>query len=211
MLTPSDMPLRHSVEAVAIRLLWPLVLTRGPRGSVYLTFDDGPHSECTPLILDVLDSHRVKATFFMIGSLIDKHRALAAEVVARGHTVGYHSYQHVHRGAHTIGSAIRDLETIRRFPGLLRTSIRHYRPPYGELSIIRILWCLVHGVRVAMWSLDSQDSTINRADELAQRVSPETVRDGDVILFHDDTRVTVEALPLILKNLKSAEFSFAAL
>ena len=49
------------------------------------------------------------------------------------------------------------------------------------------------------------------ADELVRRVSPETVRNGDVILFHDDYKVTVDALPLILKNLRSAGFSFAAL
>lgn len=205
------MPLSRSVLVAVKRLLWPLVITRGPRGHVYLTFDDGPHPECTPAILDVLDSHRVKATFFMTGSLIEQYRGLAAEVVARGHTVGYHSYQHVHRSAHTIGSAIRDLESMRRFPGRLNTSIRHYRPPYGELSVVRLLWCLLHGVRVTMWSLDSQDSTINSADELVRRVSPETVRNGDVILFHDDYKVTVDALPLILKNLRSAGFSFAAL
>lgn len=192
-------------------LLSLLVTTRGPRGRVYLTFDDGPIPDCTPRILDVLDAHSVKATFFMVGALMQRHPGLAAEVVAKGHTAGYHSFQHRHARDYSIRDTIRDLETIRNVPGWTSGPIRHYRPPYGELTAVRLLWCLVNRIDVAMWSLDSGDSVIPSAEELVRQLSPEVVRDGDVILFHDDSKVTVEALPRILQNLRNAGFTFAAL
>ena len=76
---------------------------------------------------------------------------------------------------------------------------------------MRLLWCLANRTNVAMWSLESGDSITRTPDELVLRLSPDSVRDGDVILFHDDSKVTLEALPRILKNLGDAGFSFAAL
>jgi peptidoglycan/xylan/chitin deacetylase (PgdA/CDA1 family) len=193
------------------RLLSPLMTIRGPRGFVYLTFDDGPVPDYTPQILEVLEAHSVKATFFMVGALIERHPDLAAQVVAKGHTAGYHSFLHRHVRDLSIKDMVRDLETIRNVPGWTGAPMRHYRPPYGELSVVRLLWCLINRIGVAMWSLDSGDSAALTADQLVLRLSPESVRDGDVILFHDDSKVTVEALPRILQNLHEAGYSFAAL
>lgn len=200
-----------AAKGVLKRLLSLLITVRGPRGFVYLTFDDGPVPEYTPQILEVLDAHSVKATFFMVGALIERRPDLAAQVVAKGHTAGYHSFLHRHVRDLSIKDTVRDLETIRNVPGWKGASMRHYRPPYGELSVVRLLWCLIHRIDVAMWSLDSGDSAALTADEVVFRLSPEFVRDGDVILFHDDSKVTVEALPRILQNLRSAGYAFAAL
>lgn len=201
----------RSVKDAAKALLSPLFMTSGPRGRIYLTFDDGPNPQFTPQVLDALDRYGAKATFFLIGKGIEAHPALAAQVAARGHAVGYHSYEHLHRRALTMAAAIRDLETMRTFAGRLGIPIALYRPPYGELSVVRLLWCLRHGVRVAMWSLDSGDATVESAETLVRNVSPETVRDGDIILFHDDSPVTAQALPRVLENLRSAGFDFGTL
>lgn len=201
----------RSLKDTVKALLSPLLMTSGPRGRIYLTFDDGPNPQFTPQVLDALDRYGAKATFFLIGEDTETHPALAAQVVARGHAVGYHSYEHLHRRALTMAAAIRDLETMRTFADRLGIPIALYRPPYGELSIVRLLWCLAHGVRVAMWSLDSGDSTLESAETLARNVSPETVRDGDIILFHDDSPVTAQGLPRVLENLRSAGFVFGTL
>ena len=205
------MPQRSAARDALKWLLSPLVMTRGPRGRIYLTFDDGPTPDSTQYILDVLDAYEAKATFFMVGTLMDRHPAVAADVLSRGHTVGYHSYKHLHAGQYSIRGSIADLETIWSRPGWPRGALRLYRPPYGELTSVRVLWCLAHGIKVAMWSLDSLDSITQSADALAQRLSADTVRDGEVILFHDDSKITAEALPQILLNLRNAGFTFAAL
>ena len=192
-------------------LLSPVLLTRGPRGRIYLTFDDGPVPESTPRILDVLDTYGAKATFFMVGSQMKQHSSLVAEVRSRGHTIGYHSFEHHHAGAYSFRAELRDLASVREIAGGPRGAIRHYRPPYGELTLMRLAWCLTNRMSVAMWSLDSRDSFIRSPDELVQKVSPANVRDGEVILFHDDSEATLEALPRILQNLKNAGFSFASL
>lgn len=192
-------------------LLSPLMTIRGPRGRIYLTFDDGPVPQYTPQILEILEAHSVKATFFMVGVLIERHPDIAAQVVAKGHTAGYHSLKHRHARDLSIREMVRDLETIRAVPGWRGAPMALYRPPYGELSIVRLLWCLANRIHIAMWSLDSGDSDAPSADELVSRLSPASVRDGDVILFHDDSKVTLEALPRILKTLGDAGFSFAAL
>lgn len=202
---------RGAAKTLLKGLLSPLMTIRGPRGSVYLTFDDGPVPQYTPQILEVLEAHAVKATFFMVGALIETHPDLAAQVVAKGHTAGYHSYQHRHVRDLSIRETVRDLETIRNVPGWRGAPMTLYRPPYGELSVVRLLWCLANGIRIAMWSLESGDSAVLTADELVSRFSPASVRDGDVILFHDDAKVTLEALPRILQSLRDAGFSFAAL
>ena len=209
--TPRGMSPGGAAKGLLKLLLSPLITTRGPRGHVYLTFDDGPVRDYTPQILDVLDAHSVKATFFMVGVLIQRHPEIAAQVASKGHTVGYHSFLHRHARDLSLVEMIRDLKTIRNIPGWTGGRIGHYRPPYGELTLVRLLWCLANRTNVAMWSLESGDSITRTPDELVLRLSPDSVRDGDVILFHDDSKVTLEALPRILKNLGDAGFSFAAL
>jgi peptidoglycan/xylan/chitin deacetylase (PgdA/CDA1 family) len=73
-----------------------VVLTRGPRDgdALYLSFDDGPHPEHTPRLLDLLSENDAKASFFLIGKQVEKHPALAARIVAEGHALGNHSYTH---------------------------------------------------------------------------------------------------------------------
>lgn len=209
--TPQGMSPGGAAKGLLKVLLSPLITIRGPRGHIYLTFDDGPVQKYTPEILDILDAHLAKATFFMVGALIQRHPKIAEQVASRGHTVGYHSFLHRHARDLSIAETIRDLETIRNVPGWAGGRIGHYRPPYGELTLVRLVWCLANRIKVAMWSLESGDSVTKTSDELVSRLSPEVVRDGDVILFHDDSKVTLEALPRILKNLAEAGFSFAAL
>lgn len=203
--------MRRALTRIARWLIAPLVVRSGPRGFVYLTFDDGPHEECTPAILEVLDAHGVKATFFMVGNSVERHADLAREVVARGHSVGYHSYLHRHADADSWLAALREMKSMRKLERRLRAELSLYRPPYGELTALRLLWCLLHGVKVVLWSVDSFDWRSTSSDEVADRVSPDRVRDGDVILLHDDARLTVAALPRIIENLKSAGFAFGVL
>lgn len=201
------------MKKLARRLIAPLLTERGPRGRIYLTFDDGPHPEGTPRILDALDAHGVKATFFMVGAAIEQHAGLARDVAARGHSLGYHSYDHVHAVNQTLPNALHDLRNMRVLEGKMHLTgrIALYRPPYGELTVSRLLWCLAHRVKIVMWSLDSLDWKSASSEEVAARVAPQLVCDGDVILFHDDALATPAALPRIIERLKAAGFVFGTL
>lgn len=195
-----------TLAAVKAWLLSRIALTRGPDDALYLTFDDGPDPRFTTAILDILDRYRVKATFFVIGKALAMYPDLAAEAVRRGHRIGGHSFAHRNLRDLTrteIDNDIAQLDALARF--------RLYRPPYGGLSLAALLALNAAQKRIVMWSCESRDSFAKTPDEVIARLAPAKVRHGDIILMHDDTEVTVRALPTVLQNLIGAGFRFAPL
>ncbi len=190
-------------------LLWPVVRWRGSGSHVYLTFDDGPSTVGTERILDALDAARVKATFFLTGSEILRHPALARAVRDRGHRIGSHGFEHRHVADMSWREQILDLRRMRDLSVSSDLGINCYRPPYGELSVLRILWCAWTGMKVIMWSLDSGDSHVDAAGKVEGRVAAHTVGSGDILLFHDDSAITAELLPGILERLKLSGSTFS--
>lgn len=199
------------IKRILKGLFSPIVRTRGPRGRIYLTFDDGPHPEYTPQILNILSQFGVKATFFMVGAAMKKYPEIVAQALAQGHTLGYHSYAHKHARTLSIRQLLWDIEDMNRYQDMLGMPIRLYRPPYGELSIMQILWCLMRRKKIIMWSVESMDSFTESSRDVMSRVSPHQLRDGDIVLFHDDTPVTIEALAGTLPTLRDAGFRFGVL
>jgi peptidoglycan-N-acetylglucosamine deacetylase len=103
-----------------------------------------------------------------------------------------------------------ELRNITRLERLLDRPVRLYRPPYGELTLAQLSWCLVQRIRVVMWSLESGDSFAENAGEWARRTSA-ALRGGDIVLLHDDTAVAIDGLPLILEEVRRAGLSFGRL
>jgi peptidoglycan-N-acetylglucosamine deacetylase len=198
-------------KRIAKFLLTPWIRSRGPRGGIYLTFDDGPNVTHTRAMLAVLRRYNVKATFFMVGEEMERHPDIVEEVRAQGHAIGFHSYRHRHVSEHTGTELLDDLHQTAAVAQRFGIDFKLYRPPYGELSWRRVLWCVRHGVRIVMWSLESRDSFIATPEELIQQLAPGRVRDGDIILLHDDTAVTVTALPAAIEGLQIEGFRFGVL
>jgi len=96
---------------------------------IYLTFDDGPVSEVTPLVLDILDKYKVKATFFCVGENVQKNPELYEEVLQRGHKTGNHTYNHLKGFSESVPDYI---ENVRKAAELIDS--RLFRPPYGQIS-----------------------------------------------------------------------------
>jgi peptidoglycan/xylan/chitin deacetylase (PgdA/CDA1 family) len=191
-------------------LLQPIVRFRGDRGSIYLTFDDGPHPERTAVALAALGRAGAVATFFMNGAEAEKHPHLARRVAEAGHAVGYHSHRHPHMRGMSGAEQREELRDIARLERLLDRRVRLYRPPYGELTLAQVSWCLARGVRVVMWSLDTGDSFADDAGDWARRTAS-ALRGGDIVLLHDDTAVAIEGLPVILEGVRRAGLSFGRL
>jgi peptidoglycan/xylan/chitin deacetylase (PgdA/CDA1 family) len=197
-----------TVKSLAKALLRPWVLHTGPRDGVWLTFDDGPHPVTTLQVLDALDHAGVRATFFMIGSEMERHPSIVESVRSRGHGVALHGFDHRHAADLSWREQWADLERMRAVARRFGVQLRWYRPPYGELTALRLFWCALRGVRIVMWSFESRDSFLPDAAALVARAVPSALRSGDIALFHDDTPITAEALPDILTGASAAGLVF---
>jgi peptidoglycan/xylan/chitin deacetylase (PgdA/CDA1 family) len=193
----------------------PMVLRRvqlSPRDAVVaLTFDDGPWPGQTERILDILAAERVRATFFMLGSQVDRHPDLARRVVEEGHMVGNHSYTHVRtRVAHPMTASAEiaaGRDAIERATGVRPG---WYRPPGGIDTPSVYAASEQAGNYVLLWTVDPQDWKRPTPDRLTADVLAASER-GSVILLHDgggDRTATIEALPGIIRGLKARGFEF---
>lgn len=150
-----------------------------------LTFDDGPDPEFTPRILDVLRRYEVPATFFMMGWNASTHADLAREVVAAGHEIGNHTFDHENlafaTGEETFEQLHRGSETIEAVTGVRP---RWFRPPRGQLSGFGIRHAAMLGVDTVIWSvtrgIPGRGTPAQVRDHLVQQVGP-----GDIVDLHD--------------------------
>jgi peptidoglycan/xylan/chitin deacetylase (PgdA/CDA1 family) len=179
---------------------------------VLLTFDDGPHPEITPAILDRLDSYQTRAVFFIVGHRIVRAPHLLKEIEKQGHIVGNHSYLHPRGHLNGFRNYRRDLircqDTIRAELG--RRPLL-YRPPGGRIRPIDLAATLSVGLRTMTWSLDPEDwrcRTENDAHRIAD-IMTTLLRARDIILLHDDNPCVLTLLDRILPFLKKEGYDLS--
>jgi peptidoglycan/xylan/chitin deacetylase (PgdA/CDA1 family) len=177
---------------------------------VALTFDDGPHPQGTPAVLEALREAGAEATFFLAGEQVQRRPALVAEIVAAGHRVELHC--HRHRNQLRLGprSLLDDAERARAaIEEAGGQAVADYRPPYGIFSAVGLRAIRRRGWRPVLWSQWGRDWTSRATpDSIASRLTA-GVTAGDILLLHDadyysarDSWVrTVAALPRILEEL----------
>jgi len=204
---------RQVVRAAMGTMLPPrLFLVRGPRasGSVCLTFDDGPHPEHTPRLLDVLRREQVTATFFVIGERAAKYPQVTQRIVADGHAIGHHTYSHAEPRETSAKRLVSEVErTGRMLHQTVGFSPNLFRPPNGKLTPAKVwsLWRM--GMTVALWNVDPRDYTCASAEELGSRLRPYQPRGGDILLFHDDRPYAFGALPEVIERARANGLTFA--
>jgi peptidoglycan/xylan/chitin deacetylase (PgdA/CDA1 family) len=177
---------------------------------VALTFDDGPHPQGTPAVLEALREHGATATFFLAGEQVVRRPALAAEIVAAGHRVELHCHRHRNQLRLTPGQLLEDAERGREaIEEAAGQEIRDYRPPYGIFSGLGLRAIRRRGWRPVLWSLWGRDwARRATAESIARRATTGAVA-GDILLLHDADYYsargswarTAEALPAILEML----------
>jgi peptidoglycan-N-acetylglucosamine deacetylase len=183
-----------------------------PAPGVAVTFDDGPHPEGTPAVLELLERFGARATFFMIGEQVERRPELAARVAAAGHTVALHGHRHRLQLRLTAAQIADDLARGR---GVIEDAVgagplRWHRPPYGIYSPAGLRSARAGGLHPLLWSRWGKDwRRFTTPGRIAARAT-RAVIGGDVILLHDadfysargSHRHTVAALELILAELK---------
>ena len=176
---------------------------------VALTFDDGPWEGTTAQVLDILNQHDIKATFFWVGQHLQRHPQLAKQIAEAGHAFGNHSWSHIMHPSdpQTVANEIeRTSDLIHQLTGekpLL------FRPPGGYLDTGLSEYAQQQDHAIAMWSVDSEDYYVPApvlTDNVLRQVTP-----GGIVLLHDgggDRSATVQSLPQIIATLKQQGYKF---
>jgi len=191
------------------RALFPGALYRmlGTEDSVYLTFDDGPHPEITPWVLDLLSEHGAKATFFVVGSRVQRFPEVMERMRKEGHGVGNHTMTHPDGWLTSVDAY---MDEYRRCAEL--TGAKLFRPPYGRITPAQYR-NIAASSRVVMWDVLSADFDAKCTPERCVRNVLDNVRPGSIIVFHDSQKAwprLEKALPHVLKGLKDKGLNFGA-
>lgn len=190
------------------------LLCSGPTAgkALYLSFDDGPNEGFTERLLDVLAENQAKATFFLLGEQIERHPDVVARMVAEGHSLGNHSYDHARftriPHAEQMDQIARTEALLGKFDG---KSVHRFRPPSGKFPLSLLVHFAIHRGGIAYWSYDSLDYQKKPAAELVEVMRAQPPRAGDIILMHDESDATIEALAILLPEWRKAGFVFRAL
>ncbi|MDR0371107.1 MAG: polysaccharide deacetylase family protein [Prevotellaceae bacterium] len=175
---------------------------------IYLTFDDGPVPEVTPLVLDILDEYAWKATFFCIGENVKKHPGLYQEILERGHKTGNHTFNHL-KGKNTGLSEYCD--NVKYASKYIDSKL--FRPPYGKMTQEQQKK-LATDYEIIMWDIISYDySQRLLPDEVLSKVKRHS-RNGSIVVFHDSIKAknnVLAALPQAIEFWNSQQYEYGLL
>lgn len=172
---------------------------------IALTFDDGPHEECTARLLDGLKERGVKATFFLMGQNIEGKEELVRRMQEEGHLIGNHGYEHVQMTKAGQDAVCQAVDRTGAMIAEITGQAPHYlRPPYGDWN--EDLECRMD-VTTVFWTLDSLDWKLKNTGKIVRQVEKQ-VKEGDIILMHDIFPTSVEAALLLVDRLQEKGFRF---
>jgi peptidoglycan/xylan/chitin deacetylase (PgdA/CDA1 family) len=176
---------------------------------LYLTFDDGPTAEHTEYILDLLKQYQAKGTFFCVGHNLDKHPDLHQLMLAEGHVVANHTYNHVN-GFKTRYEDY--MENIEKCNPLIDNNL--FRPPYGLLTRKQYLSVIEKGYNIIMWTFLTYDFDSRTDFDKVIEELPKKISTGDIIVLHDNIKATkglTMLLPFILEYFHHEGYVFEVL
>jgi len=178
---------------------------------VALTFDDGPHPKVTPWIVDQLDRVGAKATFFLVGKQVDLYPELVRQIVARGHTVGSHSYTHRDmrklNGWEIERELVRSRAAVRRAAGI---NVTLFRPPGGHYDEAVRQATGLWGYTTVFWTANISNYSGDPASYVKSGLLRD-IRPGGICLLHNGEDETIQILPDLLQELKRRGFKMVAL
>lgn len=202
MQTPEQLPAQTSERTY-------ITAVNVDRPAIAMTFDDGPSAVLTPRLLDMLKQRNIKATFFVLGQLVQEHPEIVARAIAEGHEVANHSWDHKALNKLGDGGLQHELtDTSSEISKATGKPVTLMRPPYGATNP-RLNRAIEkeYGMKVILWSVDPLDWKRPGPQVVAQRILA-GAKPGAIILAHDIHPGTIEAMPATLDALQAKGFKF---
>ena len=180
--------------------------------TIYLTFDDGPTPEITEKVLDILEKHQIKATFFCIGDNVRKYPEIVQKIISKHHSVGNHTYSHLKGWKTPSKIYISNTEACEiKLNSLFKIrNSKLFRPPYGKITPWQSYKLRKLGYKIIMWDVLSKDYDTTLSPENCYENVVNNVTSGSIIVFHDSKKSFKNleyTLPKTLEFLKQKGFS----
>jgi peptidoglycan/xylan/chitin deacetylase (PgdA/CDA1 family) len=202
------------IKKIFSNYIWDIPNTEN---KIYLTFDDGPTPEITEWVLQELEKYNAKATFFCIGNNIEKHPEIFEKLVAKGHSVGNHTFNHMNGWKTSTEDYLKN--TFLCEEQILESKIYNlkskiFRPPYGKIKASQAQKLRQLGYKIIMWDVLSADYDTTISAEKCIENATKNVTSGSIIVFHDSVKAFPHleyTLPKALKYFKEKGFVFEKL
>jgi peptidoglycan/xylan/chitin deacetylase (PgdA/CDA1 family) len=202
------------------RIFDPTVLKHGCQmvKKIHLSFDDGPDRNYTPTLLRILSEQGVSATFFLIGRKAEQNPELVTAILAAGHEIGLHTYDHRHaywlfhqKSSLTIKKGLQVLQALTGKP------VKWLRPPWGATNFFERLTAAQNNLKLVLWTANAQDWLLKTRPQTIKTRLLQRVKPGAIIVLHDSggepgaPQQMLAALPATLRKLKAAGYQFVTL
>lgn len=182
--------------------------------TIYLTFDDGPSSEYTEMLLDVLKKYNVKASFFCVAEFANENEKIIKRMRKEGHLIGLHSLKHENAYLMDVFKTNKDFRESMQIMNKLGQDITYYRPPWGDLNLASLFNIKRYNLKLVLWNVMAEDwegdtTTFDIEVKLLRRI-----QGGDIICLHDGRGEneapsrTIEALDKVIPILVGKGFKF---
>jgi len=198
----------------AIKLLIPnkLVCYKLRNQQIHLTFDDGPTPTVTTDLLNLLEYHNIKATFFVVGKVAKNHIYILQDIHQRGHVLANHSYHHVKFHNLPLKAQLNEIiqtnEVIEQVTG---QAVKFFRPPQGIWTIKLLFKIFTLKMTLVHWSRDSLDCRELTSQQIIANFKQQPIENGDIILFHDDDEKAIKVLRELLPFWLESNHQFSPL
>ena len=175
---------------------------------IYLSFDDGPHPQITPFVLEALKKYNAKATFFCIGDNVVKYPEVYKKIIDEGHMVGNHTHNHLNGWKTDDKFYLDNVATAQKY---IDSDL--FRPPYGRITRFQLsqLKLLRFNLKTIMWTVLSGDFDKSISKEACRDNVLFNAKEGSIVVFHDSDKARekmIFALPEVLKYFTSKGYVF---
>ncbi len=175
---------------------------------VAISFDCAWGTDYTETLLNIMEREKVVSTFFMVEFWTTKYPDLVKKIAGGGHAIGTHSTTHSYMSKLTEAQIEEDLtRSSMAIKAVTGEEVTLFRPPYGDYDDLLIETAQRLGLYTIQWDVDSLDWKNLSAAEIAARVTS-GVKNGSIVLFHNNGLHTAEALPAVIADLKEKGFTF---
>lgn len=193
----------------------PIVVTlaRGNTGrrEVAFTFDDGPHPVYTSKILSILQHYRIRATFFMVGFMMNKYPHWAKMTAQLGNEIGTHTYDHFRLTSLPDDEVVYQIkQSVDAIAEITGQRPRFLRPPGGRYDQAVLKRIAEHKLAVALWTYNSKDLDVTDPKKLHKSII-DSIEPGSIILLHDGSDATIAILPKLIEDIQAKGYTFVTM